>query len=74
MGMETVTVHVVLSIPEPAEGPGGGDDDDDGLTASGPATLTVTDGDQVLELGIDTWFDPGVTTNEDGVSIIVTYE
>lgn len=72
MGMETVTVHVVLSVPAPAEGPGGGDDG--GLTVSGPATLTVTGGNQTLELGVDTWFDPGVTTNEDGVTISVTYE
>ena len=73
MGMETVTVHVVLSIPAPAEGPGGGDDDD-GLTVSGPATLTVAGGNQVLELGVDDWFDPGVTTNEPGVTLTVTYE
>jgi len=71
-GMETVTVHVVDQIPSPGEGPGAGPDGT-GVTVGGPASLTVTGGDQVLELG-DTWFDPGVTTNEPGVTITVTYE
>lgn len=72
MGMETVTVHVVDQIPEPGEGPGAGPDGT-GVTVGGPATLTVTGGDQTVELG-GTWIDPGVTTNEPGVTITVTYE
>lgn len=71
-GMETVTVHVVDQIPEPGEGPGAGPGGT-GVTVGGPATLTVTGGDQTVELG-ETWIDPGVTTNEPGVTITVTYE